>query len=69
MRDLERVLDVAFDKYENQNVSDNERLGWGRLIVHILGEMKRLVKDHLMERNREDIENVKAVMRLEGVKI
>lgn len=64
---LEGALKVAIAKYYSEEIDDSQRLGWGRLVLQFLHEISVLVKDDIMEKNREDIENLKAVFRLKGV--
>lgn len=68
-RNYERVLEVAIEKYENDNTPDSERIQWGRLLVRVLADLSGLVKVDLLEKNREDIEGMKTVLRLKGEKL
>lgn len=65
----ERVLEVAIGKYEDDSTPDSERIQWGRLLVRVLADLSGLVRDDLLEKNREDIENMKTVLRLKGEKL
>ena len=65
----ERVLEVAIGKYEDDSTLDSERIQWGRLLVRVLADLSGLVRDDLLEKNREDIENMKTVLRLKGEKL
>jgi len=63
------VLEVAIGKYEDDSTLDSERIQWGRLLVRVLADLSGLVRDDLLEKNREDIENMKTVLRLKGEKL
>lgn len=67
--DLDRILEAAFSNFRDEKTSTGEQLNWGRLIVRILGEKADMAKDEMLERNREDLENVKAILRLRGEEI
>ena len=63
---LEKANGIAYEKFVSEDLNDSERLGWGRLVVQLLHEMSNLVKTDLLEKNREDIENIKTLIRLKG---
>jgi len=63
LNEIDKLLNIAFEIYNNEELSENVRLGWGRLIISIMKEKSSLVKLELLERNREDLESVKAVLR------
>ena len=45
LNDLQRVLRVAFLKYENERCKNSERLGWGRLIIGAVDAAGGIIRD------------------------
>ena len=66
MRDLEEVIDAAFQEFVEKDIKNTERLAWGRLIVSVSSEMSKMLRDEMLEKSREDIEGIKAVLRFKG---
>ena len=62
LNDVQRVLRVAFLKFENERTQNSQRQAWGRLIVNGVAAAGALVKDSDLDdllRRIEKLEEMK----------
>jgi hypothetical protein len=61
---LDRVLDVAFSKYDNPRTANPQRQGWARVIVNCVAVGDSLLKNQEMEDLERRLVEVEEVLNL-----
>lgn len=59
LRAIQRVLDVAFPKFEGRNTKNSEKLSWGRLIVQAVSAGASVLKDAELDQLAQKIEDLR----------